>query len=87
MNIGNQTHNYYGDTKPQNPVASLVAEVVKPKKSGALIKTLLGGALVASGVGAGLGIPLLLKGGTEIIETTINKTQTETISPGFGLSD
>lgn len=61
------------DCNPGSP-----AKTSPVKSAGALAKLVAGAALVASGAGAGVGIPLLLSGGKDVVEQVTKPTQQAT---------
>jgi hypothetical protein len=76
LNIDSPTTNNY----------HMAPEAKKPKPMSGLLKSAIGAALLASGVG--LGLPLLLDGGKEVITNTIEKqTTVEDVVTGFGKPD
>lgn len=83
INSGNVTHNHYLESNQPVPKESAIS---KPKGS-ILTKALLGAALVGSGAGVGIGIPLLLDSGKDVVKEVIEKDtgiKDININPGFG---
>ncbi len=78
MILGNVEHHYH-DQKDAFPAPA--------KSLGTAAKLAIGAALMGTGAGAGIGLPLLLSGGKEVVERVETIDNTRSIVPGFGQPD
>ena len=84
-NLGVEDMNVYVDS----PVTIKQSSPTEPATSrlGTVAKLAIGAGLLGTGAGAGLGIPMLLGGGKEVMERVQEIDNTREVVPGFGVPD
>ena len=82
---GDEDMNVYVDS----PVTIKQSSPTEPATSrlGTVAKLAIGAGLLGTGAGAGLGIPMLLGGGKEVMERVQEIDNTREVVPGFGVPD